>query len=249
MKNEKPLGIKNYGSIPHLPNSRIGPGDHHCTEGQARIATIKKRDKYDRIIVTEKLDGSNIGIVKINNQIIPLTRAGYRAETSHYGMHHKFADFVLNKKNYKRFNNFLNNGERLIGEWVYQAHGTIYNLSHEPLVIFDLMISKERLPFDQFYDRIINNSDFTIPYILEYDNPITVEEAMKRLNTYGFHGAQEQVEGAVWKVERYKQLNNNTSQRKWAVDYLVKYVRPDKEDGKYLDQNIINQVKLREDAR
>lgn len=33
----KPLGHKAYGSIPHLPTSRLGPGDHHVTEGQARI--------------------------------------------------------------------------------------------------------------------------------------------------------------------------------------------------------------------
>ena len=30
MNAVKPLGIKNYGSIGHLPNSRMGPGDHHC---------------------------------------------------------------------------------------------------------------------------------------------------------------------------------------------------------------------------
>jgi len=35
----KPLGIKSYGSIPHLPGSRIGIGDHKCHEGQERIAT------------------------------------------------------------------------------------------------------------------------------------------------------------------------------------------------------------------
>ena len=35
--SKKPLGRKAYGSIPHLPGSRIGPGDHHCHEGQRRI--------------------------------------------------------------------------------------------------------------------------------------------------------------------------------------------------------------------
>ncbi len=53
----KPLGIKNYGHIPHLPGSRMGPGDHHCDAGQARIATQTLRDRHDSVIVLEKLDG------------------------------------------------------------------------------------------------------------------------------------------------------------------------------------------------
>jgi hypothetical protein len=50
----KPLGFKNYGSIGHLPCSRMGPGDHSVHEGQARICLEKARDKHDRIFVTEK---------------------------------------------------------------------------------------------------------------------------------------------------------------------------------------------------
>ena len=54
MQNNKPLGQKAYGSIPHLPGSRLGVGDHHVTHGQAKIATEKPRDKHDFIIVQEK---------------------------------------------------------------------------------------------------------------------------------------------------------------------------------------------------
>jgi hypothetical protein len=57
MNLSKPLGQKAYGSIPHLPGSRLGEGDHHVSEGQAIIATKKARDKNDLIIVQEKLDG------------------------------------------------------------------------------------------------------------------------------------------------------------------------------------------------
>jgi len=64
--------------------------------------------------VQEKLDGSNVGVAKLNNQIIPLTRAGYRADTSPYTQHHKFAKWVLKPVNYKRFDLVLNNNERLV---------------------------------------------------------------------------------------------------------------------------------------
>ncbi len=78
----KPLGRKSYGSIPHLPESRMGSADHKISEGQAIIATKKKRDKHDVVIVQEKLDGSNVGIAKKNGEIIALTRSGYIANTS-----------------------------------------------------------------------------------------------------------------------------------------------------------------------
>jgi hypothetical protein len=57
-ERRKPLGMKNYGHIAHLPGSRMGPGDHSCELGQARIATLKARDRHDQIIVQEKLDGT-----------------------------------------------------------------------------------------------------------------------------------------------------------------------------------------------
>lgn len=55
-------------------------------------------------------------------------------------------------------------------------------------------------------------------------NPVIVE-ALNRLDTYGFHGALDPVEGAVWRIER-----------KGVVDFIVKYVRPDKADGFYLPE-------------
>lgn len=43
------------------------------------------------------------------------------------------------------------------------------------------------------------------------------------------HGALEPVEGAVWRVER-----DDPRLKKRVVDFLAKYVRGEKEDGKYL---------------
>lgn len=46
---------------------------------------------------------------------------------------------------------------------------------------------------------------------------------MTTVRTKPFHGALDPVEGAVWRVERGG-----------SVDFLAKYVRPDKVDGCYL---------------
>jgi hypothetical protein len=229
----KPLGIKSYGHIPHLPGSRMGPSDHHCHEGQARIATQKARDRHDQIIVQEKLDGSNVAVARLGERIVALTRAGYVASTSPYEQHHHFEKWA--HRNRDRFMASLQDGERLVGEWLMQAHGTRYQLAHEPFVAFDLMSGQTRLVFDEFLARTAAG-DFITPHLLHRGGPLSIEDALQRLGTYGFHGALDPVEGAVWRVERNEQVSPNRSDRRLVVDFLVKYVRPDKVDGAYLPE-------------
>lgn len=142
---EKPLGRKNYGSIGHLPNSRMGSGDHSIHDGQADIATKKllknKHGLTREVIVQEKLDGSNVGIARVEGRIVPLSRSGYVADTSPYDQHKVFHRWVLQQKD--RWD-FIQEGERLVGEWLMQAHSTKYELKHEPFVAFDLMTDDER---------------------------------------------------------------------------------------------------------
>lgn len=229
----KPLGTKSYGSIPHLPGSRIGPGDHKCHDGQKRIATEKLRDRHDQVVVQEKLDGSNVGVARIGDRICALTRAGYVASSSPYEQHHHFERWVMQRQS--RFLAVLKDGERLCGEWLMQAHGTRYELRHEPFVVFDLMTGPRRTPFDELVARV-GAGEFVIPHLLHRGAPLSVEDAMLLLHVYGFHGALDPVEGVVWRVERNQQVHPGSSERHQVVDFLIKYVRPDKVDGCYLPE-------------
>jgi hypothetical protein len=233
--DRKPMGIKSYGSIPHLPGSHMTDRtDKILSPGLIRIATVKFRNKFDRLIVQEKLDGSCCAILKLNGIIYPMTRAGYLAVTSPYKQHHIFAGWVYERQQF--WLEFLEDGERIVGEWLWQAHGTRYLLKHEPFVPFDIMQMHKRLPFDEFMRRtecLLSKIDCETPHVLydsKYnswggDKPIDVEEAMKRLGTHGFHGALDETEGAVWRIEN-----------KGEVDFLCKYVRRKVEDvGKYLN--------------
>lgn len=221
IKAIKPLGYKAYGSIPHLPGSRLGEGDHHCHEGQAKIATEKIRDKHDIIIVQEKLDGSCCSVAKLNGEIIALGRSGYEAKTSKYPVHHVFAEWVDNNK--KRFDLMLQEGERVVGEFLGMAVGTYYNLHHEPFVPFDIIRGKYRFPYHIFESRI-KDLNFTAPNLLHFGSPLSIESAMELIKESG-HGAADPVEGAIWRIER-----------KGEVDFLTKFVRHDKEDGKYFPE-------------
>lgn len=226
MKTDKPLGKKSYGSIPHLPGSQVGPGDYHISEGQAKIATEKKRDKHDFIIVQEKLDGSNVGVVKMNNEIIAITRAGYTAISSQY-LQHRYFDLWV-KENRKRFYGLLNEGERVCGEWLIMAHGTRYNLLHEPFVPFDIMTGTERVNFETFSKRT-HEFDFINPSVISLGDPYSIEKMLSSIKVGSGHGAIDPVEGAVWRVER-----------KGKVDFLCKYVRPEKQNGKYFAETTGN---------
>jgi hypothetical protein len=217
----KPLGQKAYGSIPHLSNSRLGEGDHHCHAGQEIIATKKSRNRFDLVIVQEKLDGSNCSVAKVNGKIVALTRAGYLADTSPFEQHHYFNRWVEKEKS--RFEKLLNEGERLVGEWLIQAHSTRYNLPHEPFVPFDLMTGSNRLNYHSFLLRVLPFG-FTVPHLIHIGQPVGVKWVLNQIESSG-HGAIDKVEGAVWRVEY-----------RGKVDFLVKYVRPDKADGVYLPE-------------
>lgn len=220
-RQTKPLGRKAYGSIGHLPQSRLGPGDHSVHAGQAAICLEAVRDRHDRIVVQEKLDGSCCAVARVDGQVLALGRAGWLATSSPYELHHLFADWV--RARYSLFLDLLSDGERLVGEWLALAHGTLYDTAHpgfDPFIVFDLMREAKRAPVDELTERVRGRlvqprmlHDTAAPF------PLAVMQAA--LDPSG-HGA-EQTEGAVYRVER-----------RGAVDFLAKWVRPDKVDGCYL---------------
>lgn len=217
----KPLGGKAYGHIPHLPGSRLGIGDHKIEIGQARILTEKARDKHDRIVVQEKLDGSCVSIARIGDEIVPLIRAGYEASTSPRRQHQLFAAWV--RHNVERFRAILGDGQRLCGEWLLQAHGTRYALPHEPFVAFDIMVGTKRVVRAGVLRHLAAQVDLVTPRVVHEGGPLSIADAIAMLEPSG-HGALESVEGAVWRVERHG-----------VTDFLAKFVRHDKADGKYLE--------------
>ncbi len=223
-RGEKPLGINNYGHIPHLPNSRLGSGDHHIQAGQAEIATIKTRDFRDLVIVQEKLDGANVGVLKLNDKLIALTRSGHDCEKSPYLAHKLFLEFV--EKNHNRFFNLLKEGERIAGEWLTITHGTHYNMPHEPFVAFDIFPKKhQRITYHEFLLRVLPFG-FVVPRLVHLGSAISTNSALRRLEAdKSYHGAIDDIEGLVYRVERDNK-----------VDFLCKFVRHDKQDGLYLDE-------------
>jgi len=220
----KPLGCKAYGSIPHLLGSKRGDSDHGVGEGQHRICTERVRDSHDRVIVQVKLDGANVAVAKVHGVICPLTRSGYLAGTSKYEHHHLFADYVRDRL--LLFSQLLHDDEWISGEWLALAHGTRYDLHHcSPFVAFDLFERLGGKRVQASHERLRERSGaLTLAPTIHVGGALSIAEAMRRVNAR-LYGELDDPEGAVWRVER-----------DGKVDFMAKYVRPEKANGCYLPE-------------
>lgn len=219
--NGKPMGRKSYGSIPHVHGSRLGPGDHHIHWGNQRILTEKLRDKHDRIIVTEKMDGSCTCVANVDGEIVALGRAGWLAQSSPYEQHHLFAEWVRREQG--RFD-WLLPGQRLCGEWMAQAHGTQYDIKRDPWFVFDLIEGKTRLPFKDVWKWCEPVGLQVVPLIHD-GGPLSLVRADQMLGRYGHGGATDHAEGFVYRCER-----------RGVFDFMAKFVREEKVPGVYLPE-------------
>lgn len=229
IKKTKAIRHCRYPLIYCLPESRLGKNDKICRPEMAIIATEQLRDRFDRVICQVKLDGSNVSVALLDGKLIAMNRLGFPAETSPYEQHHRFAEFV--QRNESRFRKIIGEGERLCGEWLLQAHGTRYRLRHEPFVAFDVIGQRGRLTYPEFNRRI--DGIFPTPAILSFGPSIHPDEAMKRLARRA-HGELDEPEGLIYRVERNELFSRKSNRRRWRVEFLVKFLRHGKEDGKYL---------------
>lgn len=219
---------RNYGSIPHLSISKMTQqADKKIERHQEELLTKKARDWKDLIIVTEKIDGSNVGVIRKEGRLIPITRKGYTAESSPFEQHHLFDKYI--KRSETNFD-FLCDMWRITGEWMIKTHGTKYNISNEsPFCAFDIFDdNNKRLPYLEFRD-ICTRYNIQTTRLLHIGQPISIKNAIKLLGS-GFYGNPDKPEGVVYRMER-----------EGKVDFLAKWVHAEKEDGKYMKENIMNQ--------
>lgn len=221
-KPPKLLGFKAYGSTPHLVESRLGPGDHSLPVEQSDLFTGKRHRRVDRFIVTEKVDGSCVAIAKLDGNILALQRAGYLANTSPYALHHAFARWVEARRG--QFDAILEEGERIVGEWMHTAMGTLYEIVDPDMlfIAFALFREQQRASYDEFAWRCDSNG-LLRAHVISDGPGIKIDEVMKLLGEKGFHGALDGVEGAVWVQETDGAFNS-----------IAKFVKADKIDGKYM---------------
>jgi len=157
--------------------------------------------KRDKIYVTEKIDGANVGVYKKDGKLYPVMRKGYDARTSEWEFLRRFAGFVSD--NLDRFDSLLSDGERVCGEWMIKTHSLLYKLPHEPFIVFDIIkgIEKPKRPsFTEIIERC-EKHNFTITALIHEGGAISVQDSLDLLGD-GFHGCQTAPEGVVYRYER-----------------------------------------------
>lgn len=221
---DKPIGRKAYGSIGHIIGSRLGPNDYSVGQHQTNICTINPG--YRTVYVQPKIDGTCVAIHRTEDALIALQRKGWSAASSPLEMHRMFDRWVQNHSDW--FLNALLPGERIVGEWLAVAHGTIYSGLTEQNVFtaFDIMVESDRLPLVDFYSRLEKTPISTVDYIqlspADFQDGLAKPEELLYLVD---HMGAESPEGLMYRVH-HKKTNE--------LLFLAKYVCPDKIDGKYL---------------
>ena len=207
----------------------MGPADHHVHEGQARICTEQAR-KGDIVVVQEKLDGSCVAVAKINGEIVPLIRAGYRARDGRREFQHQFDRWAMEHAD--QFDSLLMEGERVVGEWLALAHGTRYRNLHSPFVAFDLMVGDKRATTEEVISRCIDAGISNAPVVIANNGAVPLADALAEMGQGRFDPHPDDgPEGVVYRVERYPSGDAPST-----VDFLAKWVNPAKVDGKYLPE-------------
>jgi len=212
--------MKRYFRIPHLPGSRLGPSDRTVDpELAARCVGPGRED--DRVIVSEKLDGSCVAIVRTPDGVVAQGRDGDPCAESRNEGRRAFAAWVDARA--AHLASALTPGEWLVCEWLVLAHGTRYALPHGPAVVIDGFASDgSRWLLDEVHRRAAA-ARLPIATIVHDGSALELEAALALLGDFGRHGASEPAEGLVYRVERGT-----------LVAGLAKYVRPGKLDGCYL---------------
>ncbi len=214
--------MKLYPKIPHLPGSRTGIRDRHCGLMAAK-RLLEESQPGDTVIVQEKLDGSNVIVSRVNGLLVALGRDGKPCANSRNTNRRAFADWL--ESNRHRLD-WLLNLERLACEWLPIAHGTRYAFPHEPIVALDFFDpSGTRASLRELQGKIFD-SNLRIPHVIHVGNAISLQTALEKLGTHGFHGALDESEGLIYRLERANK-----------VLMLAKYVRHGKTDGVYLSDH------------
>jgi ATP-dependent RNA circularization protein (DNA/RNA ligase family) len=194
---------RNFGNIKHLTGSRLkDSGDTILEESiQPYFTKCLQFPKRDKLYVTEKIDGANVGVYKKGGKLYPIMRKGYDVRTSGFEFLRRFADFVMD--NSARFDALLSDEERVCGEWMIKTHSLFYKMPHEPFVVFDIikdMNKPARPPFAEIIKRCKDHG-FTSATVIHEGDAISVDDALRLLGD-GFHGCANSPEGVVYRYER-----------------------------------------------
>ena len=211
----------NFSSIKHLSGSRLidDKDSYMSKEGQKKFVE-KKLNLLDNVIVTEKIDGMNAGLMRLNNEYYSLSRKGYdvRAKIFYEDKSINFLFFFWAYYCSEFVQNYiLMEGERLVFENVMMIHSLQYDFKKLQPIFLLAVYDKDnkRKNYDETRD-IASSYGVQLPPILSERLPLKPEEIMRYYDK-SLVGCKGLMEGLVYWYERY---NNGI----YSYDGLAKFV-------------------------
>lgn len=187
-----------YPTIQHIKGSKmIDNADKLLGQREQDWLTVKTRSPHDVVIVTEKVDGCNVGVLRRGNELFPILRKGFDVLSNPLDWIREFHEYVDVRKD--RFWSLLNDGERVCGEWMIKTHTLQYRMKHEPFICFDLITDNYRDNYLSARHRLKSNG-FVTAGLVHYGTAIPAQVAIGMLGD-GFHGVAGEPEGIVCRYE------------------------------------------------
>lgn len=196
---------RNFGHIGHINGSKMINDEDKLLLIEVQEKFIhKKQNKNDVVIVTEKIDGMNAGVVKKDGVLYAVNRKGYlaknmglvREELSLLG---KCWDTWVNL-HYDVYNEILKDGERFVFENCIIQHTLSYKFHSDPVFLLaKYNADGARVPYSELRE-IGKEYDLVMPPLLNYGCAIPPELV---LNQYpnGLAGSRDEIEGIVYVYE------------------------------------------------
>ena len=197
----------NFSSIKHLSGSRLidDKDSYMSKEGQKKFVE-KKLNSLDNVIVTEKIDGMNAGLIRLNGEYYPLSRKGYdiRNKLIYEDNSINWLFFFWSYYCSEFVNSFiLMEGERLVFENVMMIHSLQYNFKKlQPIFLLAVFDKDNKRKNYEETRRIAESYEAQVPPVLSERLPLKPEEIMKFYDK-SLVGCKGLMEGLVYWYDRF----------------------------------------------
>ena len=196
---------RNFGHIQHFTGSKMIDAEDKLMDVSAQIYfTYCKRCTADDVIVTEKIDGMNAGVVKKNGLLYPINRKGYDVRTmgiicdDAILLADTWATWV--DERYDILNDILNEGERLVFENAIMQHTLLYKFKCDPVFLLaKYNENNEKVNYDTVTD-IAKKYNLNQPPLLARGIAVDPEVIIRQYPN-GLVGSKDGIEGVVYVYE------------------------------------------------
>jgi len=197
---------RNFGHIGHLTGSKmIDNHDILLSEKNQYQFTTSLRNKNDIVIITEKIDGMNAGVVKKNGLIYPINRKGYDVRQSMlineelYLLMSEWAKYV--DDNYMLFDSILEECEHMAFENAIIQHTLRYKFKTKPVFLLAKFDSKNKKINYNSLSELSNKYGFVMPPLLNIGIAVPPDLILKQYPV-GKAGIDDKImEGIVYSYE------------------------------------------------